>query len=69
MKKLFALMMIAGMFSVVACGPSQEEKDKAEAAAKAQADSVMNASQEVATEVAAAVDSTAAAVVDSMNAQ
>ncbi len=65
MKKLVALMMIAGMFSFVACGPSQEEKDKAEAAAKAQADSVMNAAQEPATEVAAAVDSAATTVADS----
>lgn len=26
MKKLFALLMIAGMFSFVACAPKQEEK-------------------------------------------
>jgi len=47
-------MMIAGMFSLVACGPSAEDKAKAEAEAKAQADSVMNASQQVEAEVAAA---------------
>lgn len=35
MKKLFALLVVAGMVSFVACGPSAEEK-----AAKAAADSV-----------------------------
>jgi hypothetical protein len=54
MKKLFALIMIAGMFNIVACGPSAEEKAKAEADAKAQADSVMNATQQAPTEVVAA---------------
>ena len=66
MKKLFALMMIAGMFSLVACGPSAEEKAKAEAEAKAQADSVMNAAQQPETQVAAGTDSTSAAPADSV---
>ena len=26
MKKVLALLMVAGMFSLVACGPSEEEK-------------------------------------------
>jgi uncharacterized low-complexity protein len=61
MKKLLTLLMVAGMFSLVACGPSEEEKANAEAEASAQAEQVMNeaveeATQEVAEEVA---DSTA----------
>ena len=64
MKKLFALMMIAGMFSIVACGPSAEEKAKAEAEAQAQADSVLNAAQQAQPEVAV-TDSVPAATTDS----
>jgi len=30
MKKVLALVMAAGMFSIVACGPSAEEKQKME---------------------------------------
>jgi len=37
MKKLFGLLMIAGMMSFVACGPSAEEK----AAEQARLDSLM----------------------------
>jgi len=65
MKKLIALMMIAGMFSFVACGPSAEEKAKAEADAKAQADSVMNAAQAETEVSTAVVDSTTVTPADS----
>jgi hypothetical protein len=34
MKKLFALLVVAGMVSFIACGPSAEEKAKKEQAAK-----------------------------------
>ena len=37
MKKLLSLLAIAGLFSLVACGPSKEEMEKAE---KAKADSL-----------------------------
>ena len=37
MKKLLSLVAIAGMFSLVACGPSKEEQEKAE---KAKQDSI-----------------------------
>ncbi len=45
MKKLFALLLSAGIFAIVACGPSAEEKAAAEKAtqdsiAAAQADSI-----------------------------
>lgn len=29
MKKLFTVLLVAGMFGIVACGPSEEEKAKA----------------------------------------
>ena len=34
MKKVLALLMVAGMFSLVACGPSEEEKAAAQAEAE-----------------------------------
>ncbi len=34
MKKVFAIMLVAGMFAVISCGPSKEEKAKAEQATK-----------------------------------
>ena len=41
MKKLFALLVVAGMVAVVACGPSAEEKRAKEVADSiAQADSL-----------------------------
>jgi hypothetical protein len=41
MKKLFALLLVAGMVAVVACGPSAEEKRAKEIAdSTAQADSI-----------------------------
>ena len=33
MKKLLVMLMVAGIFSLVACGPSEEEKAAAEAEA------------------------------------
>ena len=41
MKKVLALLMVAGMFSLVACGPSEEEKAAAEAEAQKIADDLM----------------------------
>ncbi|CAG0992908.1 hypothetical protein FLAV_02407 [Flavobacteriales bacterium] len=34
MKKFLSMIMIAGLFSMVACGPSEEEKAAAEAEAE-----------------------------------
>ena len=65
MKKVLALLMIAGMFSVIACGPSAEEKQKMDDAAKATSDSIAAAAQQ-ATDAAAAAASQAATA-DSMN--
>ena len=65
MKKLFTLLFIAGAMSIVACGPSAEEKAKQEAESKAKMVSLFNAaSQSVSTSAdstAAPADSTAAA--------
>jgi|1185.fasta_scaffold99364_2 hypothetical protein len=50
MKKLFTVLFIAGAMSIVACGPSAEEKAKQEAESKAKMDSLFNAaSQSVST--------------------
>lgn len=46
MKKLFALLFVAGTMSIVACGPSEEEKAKMEADAKAKMDSLFNAASQ-----------------------
>lgn len=51
MKKVFALMLVAGMFAVVSCGPSAEEKAKAEQATK---DSIAKVEQLKADSLAAA---------------
>jgi len=62
MKKLFALLFVAGTMSIVACGPSAEEKAKMEAEAKAKMDSLFNMaseSMETAVEEAPVVDSAA----------
>ena len=67
MKKVLTLLMIAGMFSVVACGPSAEEKAKMDEAAKMSADSVAAAAQQAADANAAAATATpdtAGAMVD-----
>lgn len=55
MKKVFALLLVAGMFAVVSCGPSAEQKAKAEQATKdsiakietAKADSIATAAKAV----------------------
>ncbi|MDT8412584.1 MAG: hypothetical protein RQ875_09000 [Vicingaceae bacterium] len=46
MKKVLALLMVAGMFSLVACGPSEEEKAAAEAEAQNIADDLMKGLEE-----------------------
>lgn len=62
MKKLFAIMFVAVAMSIVACGPSAEEKAKMEADAQALADSLLKAASQAMEEVAAPVeDSTATA--------
>ena len=43
MKKLFSLLFIAGALCMVSCGPTAEQKAKAEADAKHFTDSVMKA--------------------------
>ena len=42
MKKLLALLMVAGIFSLVACGPSEEEAAAAAAEAEAAVEEMMN---------------------------
>jgi hypothetical protein len=61
MKKVFAICLLAGGL-FVACGPSAEEKAKAEAEAQRIADSMMQAmeAENAAAEAAAAADTTAA---------
>jgi hypothetical protein len=59
MKKLFAMLVVAGMVGFVACGPSAEEK-----AEKARQDSMNN----VAIEQARIADSTAQAAVEAAHA-
>lgn len=49
-------MLVAGGMSLVACGPSEEEKAKMEAEAKAKMDSLFNAASQSMT-----MDTTAAA--------
>lgn len=43
MKKLFALMLVGTAMTIVACGPSEEEKKKIEAEMQAMADSLAKA--------------------------
>ncbi len=56
MKKVFALLLVAGMFAVVSCGPSAEEKAKAEQATK---DSIANVEKATADSIAAVQTATA----------
>ncbi len=59
MKKIFTLAMIAGMFSLVACGPSAEQKaadEKRIGDSTAAAESAMQAAEEAATAAAATID-------------
>jgi hypothetical protein len=61
MRKLVALLFVAGALSIVSCGPSAEEKAKMEAEAKAKIDSLFNAaSQAMPTDSTAMVPDTAA---------
>ena len=46
MKKFLTMVMVAGMFSLVACGPTEEEKAKAEADAAAMVEEMMGGLEE-----------------------
>ncbi len=61
MKKLFAVLFVAVAMSIVACGPSAEQKAKMEAEAKAKMDSLFNAASQSMT---TALDSTATPVAE-----
>ncbi len=77
MKKVFALMSIVAMFSMVACGPAKEGNDEAEkkriedsiAAANAAAEQAAAAEAEVATETmdSTSMDSTATEATEAAN--
>ena len=60
MKKVLSIALVAGMFSFIACGPSQQEKDAAE---KAKNDSISAAMAQDSMAAAAA----ASAMVDTAN--
>jgi hypothetical protein len=62
MKKLFAVMFVAGALSIVSCGPNAEEKAKQEADAKAKMDSLFNAAATPAATTDSAAATTAAPV-------
>lgn len=70
MKKVLSIALAAGMFSIVACGPSQQETEAAE---KAKQDSIAAAmaqdSMAAAAEAAAAMPDTMAAVDSTAQAQ
>ena len=71
MKKVFALLLVAGMFAVVSCGPSAEEKAKAEQATKdslAQIATTADSLAKVAAEQATADSLKAVATADSIKA-
>lgn len=61
MKKVFALMLVGTAMSIVACGPSEEEKKKIEAEMQALADSLAKAANASMDAAAATVDTAAAA--------
>ena len=46
MKKIFTLLMVASMFSLVACGPSEEESAAAEAEAAAAVEELFDGLEE-----------------------
>lgn len=54
MKKLLSMIMVAAMFSLVACGPSEEEKAAAQAEAEAAVNELMNTLEEAPVEEATA---------------
>ena len=56
MKKIFTLLMVASMFSLVACGPSEEESAAAEAEAAAAVEELFDGLEE---EIDAAVEEVA----------
>jgi hypothetical protein len=58
MKKVFTLVAVAGMFAFIACGPSAEEKAKAE---QAKADSIRAAYEADSIAQIAAAEASAAA--------
>ncbi|HRN41091.1 MAG TPA: hypothetical protein PK649_03340 [Vicingus sp.] len=59
MKKLLAMIMVASMFSLVACGPSEEEKAAAEAEAEAAVNELMNTLDAAAEEATAETEEAA----------
>lgn len=64
MKKTVSLLLIASAFCVTACGPSEEEKAKLEAAKQATLDSIRDAASQATPEMTdstATADTTAAA--------
>jgi hypothetical protein len=56
MKKIFTLLMVASMFSLVACGPSEQESAEAEAEAAAAVEELFDGLEE---EIDAAVEEVA----------
>ena len=64
MKKVLALLMVAGMFSLVACGPSEEEKKEAEAAMNEMMEGIDNAMEEVTEEATEATEEVTEEVAD-----
>jgi len=46
MKKIFTMFMVASLFSLVACGPSEEEAAEANAAAEAAVEELFNGLEE-----------------------
>lgn len=52
MKKFFAVCLAAGLFSLVACGPSAEEQAKKEEELRKQMDSLFNKASEAMTDTA-----------------
>jgi len=70
MKKVFALLLVAGMFAVVSCGPSAEDKAKAEKATQDSLAQIVTADSlaKVAAEQATADSLKAVATADSIKA-
>ena len=56
MKKLFTMLMVAGMFGLIACGPSAEEKAAAESEAEAVVNEMFEELEEAAEEVSEEVE-------------
>jgi len=74
MKKILTLLIVAGMFSLVACGPSAEQKEaeaKRIADSTSAAESAMQAAEEAAAAAASAATTvdTAAVVADTVKAK